>query len=93
MTAADHAESLKALDVTLRNIWPMVSSYMRDAQSFHLLRQISKTMEPTDAVFDPIHYLLMYPDLAKPGATPWAHYQNHGKREGRKSALVRKVPK
>jgi hypothetical protein len=77
-------------DVVLRNQRKMLDASINDAQAYGLLRRYVNTMDRTDEFFDPIHYLLMYPDVIKIGLNPWSHFQNHGRREGRMSAFVKK---
>jgi hypothetical protein len=36
---------------------------------------------PSD--FDPVMYVLLYPDLLEHEVDPYEHFANHGKREGR----------
>lgn len=42
----------------------------------------------TSATFDPVHYLLMHPDVLRAGSDPWQHFQQHGRAEGRTSAFT-----
>ncbi len=50
----------------------------------------AQRLEPSHAFFDPIHYLLQHDDLLAANVDPWAHYFDHGRPEGRPSALARK---
>lgn len=77
-------------DVVLRNLHTMLDPALREASFYTLLRNFVGTMERTDEFFDPIHYLVMYPDIVRPGINPWAHFQDHGRREGRMSAFVKR---
>lgn len=76
------------MDVALREIRQLQDRYMRDGQLYTWLKQYAAGMRPTNDSFDPIHYLLMYPDLSVPGVDPDVHYRNHGRTEGRASALA-----
>jgi hypothetical protein len=77
-------------DVVLRNLRKLLDPSLKDAAVYGVMRKYVTNMDRTDDFFDPIHYLLMYPDVVKPGINPWAHFQDHGRREGRKSAFVKR---
>lgn len=77
-------------EVVLRNLHTIFSPAMRESAIYTVMRNFVSTMERTDEFFDPIHYLMMYPDIVRPGINPWAHFQEHGRREGRKSAYVKR---
>jgi hypothetical protein len=42
---------------------------------------------PSD--FDPLHYLLLNPDVFRAGADPAEHYRNHGGKEGRAYTIIK----
>ncbi|MGH8029019.1 MAG: hypothetical protein ACREO3_03695 [Arenimonas sp.] len=77
-------------DIVLRNLRAMLDPSLKDAAVYGIVRRYCSTMDRTDDFFDPLHYLLMYPDVVKPGINPWAHFQDHGRKEGRKSAFVKR---
>ncbi len=51
------------------------------------LLEYAAGLERSTATFDPVHYLLMHPDVLRAGSDPWQHFQQHGREEGRASAL------
>lgn len=79
-----------ALDIVLRNLAPVVAEYSREAEHFRALKKASAALSKSNLFFDPMHYLLMYPDILDGGMDPWEHYLEHGRKEGRMSALIRK---
>ena len=92
MPASDHASDGERdlMDIVLREIRRLQECYKPDAQLYDFLRQHMNTMDKTNDAFDPIHYLLMYPDLSVIGLDPEIHYRNHGRSEGRLTALKKK---
>lgn len=77
-------------EVALRNVRQLLDPYIRDAASYKVMKQYTKGMEETADFFDPIHYLMMHPDILAAGIDPWVHYQDYGRKEGRKSAFTKK---
>ncbi len=57
-----------------------------DVSSHRKLLDYAAGLERTESCFDPVHYLLMHPDVLRAGSDPWQHYRQHGRGEGRKSA-------
>lgn len=88
--ATGEGDGRDLFDVVLRNLRKMLDPSLKDAAVYGVMRKYVTNMDRTDDFFDPIHYLLMYPDVVKPGINPWAHFQDHGRREGRKSAFVKR---
>jgi hypothetical protein len=59
-----------------------------DEMSLHRkLVDYAAALDRTAAAFDPVHYLLMHPDVLRAGSDPWQHFQQHGREEGRAGAL------
>jgi hypothetical protein len=58
-----------------------------NAAGLERLRAYAATLPTTASRFDPIHYLLLHPDLLGSGVDPWRHYTEHGQREARHSAF------
>lgn len=88
--AAAGADRRNLFDVVLRNLRKLLDPSLKDAAVYGVMRKYVMNMDRTDDFFDPIHYLLMYPDVVRPGINPWAHFQDHGRKEGRKSAFVKR---
>ena len=49
-------------------------------------------LERTGAAFDPVHYLVMHPDVLEAGVDPWRHFQEHGRDEGRAASFKPRDP-
>lgn len=75
------------LAIALSEIRRHQDFYRLGGQQCHAMKRQAQAMEPTRDFFDPIHYLLMYPDLCIPEIDPELHYRNHGREEGRSSGL------
>jgi hypothetical protein len=58
-----------------------------NAAGLERLRAYAANLQPTASRVDPIHYLLLHPDLLGSGVDPGWHYREHGQREGRDSAF------
>jgi hypothetical protein len=56
-----------------------------DKNSYLVLDNVYFSDLPSD--FDPIHYLILNPDVLQAGVNPQSHYLNHGKKENRKYQL------
>lgn len=81
---------LTEIEAALRIIRDKLDPQVGDAAAYATLARCAGNLEPTTAFFDPIHYLLMHPDVLQAGIDPSDHYLDFGRREGRASALVRK---
>ncbi|HEY2345869.1 MAG TPA: hypothetical protein VGH80_08290 [Xanthomonadaceae bacterium] len=81
------------LGIALSEIRRHQDFYRLDGQQCHAMKREAQALEPTRDFFDPIHYLLMYPDLCIPEIDPELHYRNHGREEGRASGLKGKHTK
>jgi len=57
-----------------------------------LLLAYAAGLPRTDKSFDPIHYLLMHPDVLRAGMDPWLHYQEYGRKEERQTAFKPRRP-
>lgn len=75
------------LAIALRLVAAQQAEYRDDGRHFAALKRAAREMQATGDRFDPIHYLLMYPDLAVHEVDPEVHYRNHGRAEGRAGAL------
>lgn len=75
------------LGTVLDEIRRQQDAYRRDGQQMAAIRQYARKLEPTRSFFDPIHYLLLHPDLALHEVDPETHFRNHGRAEGRASGL------
>jgi hypothetical protein len=53
--------------------------------NYDLLLEYSKKLHPAIEEFDPIHYLLLNPDVLQSNSDPFEHYQVYGKKEVRYS--------
>jgi hypothetical protein len=73
--------------VALRAIRKVFDARSASVAAHQRLLDYATGLPRTEACFDPIHYLLMHPDVLSAGSDPWEHYQQHGRQEGRKSAF------
>jgi len=80
MAAADVAVALRALRAHFE---------ARDDETSQLrgLLDFAAGLQPGRDGFDPVHYLLMHPDVLRAGCDPRQHYEQHGRDEGRPSIL------
>lgn len=85
----EHADLLGMVLTAVRDATDKAPAIAKSAKSFELLRKYSAQLEPTTDFFDPIHYMLMYPDILHSGIDPWDHYLTHGRSEGRNAAYVK----
>jgi hypothetical protein len=74
-------------EVALRALRELLDAQGSRVAAHDRLLAYAATLPRTDAFFDPIHYLLMHPDVLSAGIDPWLHYQEHGREEGRMTAL------
>lgn len=51
--------------------------------AFRYLKETAGALEPTGEGFDPVHYLLINPDVMAIGMDPVEHFYRFGKKEGR----------
>lgn len=79
--------STAEVEIVLRGLRAFFEARIDDVSSHRKLLDYASGLERTETFFDPIHYLLMHPDVLRAGSDPWQHYQQHGRHEGRKSAL------
>jgi hypothetical protein len=91
--AGDAAEqdAFPLLETALRCVRHRMDEHLRHAAAFKTLAHFAAKMERSSEFFDPIHYLILHPDLARTNTNPWLHYRDYGRKEGRHSALVRKA--
>lgn len=80
-------EDSDLLSTALEEIRRQQEAYRDDGQQMAAIKRYARTLEPTRAFFDPIHYLLLHPDLALHEVDPKTHFRNHGRSEGRASGL------
>jgi hypothetical protein len=88
--APDPARRAELLEMLLGQVAGAVGELSREAALYRRLRGYSATLSPSDAFFDPIHYLLLHEDLVAALVDPWTHFLDYGRAEGRNTALVRK---
>lgn len=74
------------VEIALRSIRTFFEAKSDHVSSHRKLLDYASGLERTEACFDPVHYLLMHPDVLRAGIDPWQHYQQYGREEGRKSA-------
>ncbi len=86
---ADDRHGLPAaeVEVALRALREMLDAKGGSLATHDRLLAYAAALQRTDESFDPIHYLLMNPDVLTAGIDPWLHYQEHGRKEGRKGAF------
>lgn len=65
---------------------------LRELYSFRGLKKIVGKLGKTEQHFDPVHYLLINPDVLEAGVDPWKHYCEYGKKEGRDAAFISSEP-
>ena len=75
------------VEIALRAIRAFFGTKIDDVSLHRKLVEYAYGLERTETRFDPVHYLLMHPDVLRSGSDPWLHFQRHGKEEGRKSAF------
>jgi hypothetical protein len=83
-------ESLGAaeVEVALRALRDHFSTRTEDAALHRGLLGYSAGLARTADAFDPIHYLLMHPDVLRAGTDPRRHFEQHGRAEGRPAAFI-----
>lgn len=87
---AAHAQGLAATDVdtALRALRAFFQARADEVSLHQQLVDYASGLERTTAAFDPVHYLLMHPDVLRSGSDPRRHFEEHGRAEGRTSALL-----
>lgn len=75
------------VDIALRALRAHFEATAQDAASHRRLLDQAAGLERSADGFDPVHYLLMYPDVLQAGIDPWRHFQEHGREEGRAASL------
>jgi hypothetical protein len=89
--AAAAASELRLVETAMRCVRQRMDQQLGQAAAFKALAHFAGRMDRTCEFFDPIHYLILHPDLARGNVNPWLHYREFGRKEGRMSALVKKA--
>lgn len=76
------------VDVALRALREHFNARTEDAALHRGLLDYSSGLARTADAFDPIHYLLMHPDVLRAGTDPRQHFEQHGRAEGRPAAFT-----
>ena len=75
--------------IALRSIRDFFQPRLDDAAAHRKLLDYASGLECTETGFDPVHYLLMHPDVLDSGSDPRQHFELHGRSEGRLSGYKR----
>lgn len=86
--AAPDRHGAAEVEVALRALRDHFRSCADDAALHRGLLERSAGLARTADAFDPIHYLLMHPDVLRAGTDPREHFEQHGRAEGRMAAFV-----
>jgi hypothetical protein len=73
------ANDAEAFMIALEEISKFTSAQQR-------LQSYARRLKPSKDIFDPVHYLLLNPDVLKAGVDPLEHYLKYGRKEGRMAA-------
>lgn len=76
------------VEVALRAVRDHFRACAEDAALHRGLVDHGAGLARTADAFDPIHYLLMHPDVLRAGTDPRRHFEQHGRAEGRMAAFV-----
>ncbi|WP_290887686.1 hypothetical protein [Arenimonas sp.] len=76
------------LEVALRALREHFNARIEDAALHRGLLDYSAGLARTADAFDPVHYLLMHPDVLRAGTDPRQHFEQHGRAEGRPAAFI-----
>lgn len=76
------------VEVALRALREHFRACTEDAALHRGLLGHGAGLARTADAFDPIHYLLMHPDVLRAGTDPRQHFERHGRAEGRDAAFV-----
>lgn len=75
-------------ETALRTLRNLMLAQADDAAQYRRLREHAATLGTGGDRFDPLHYLLMHPDVLRAGASPREHFERHGRDEGRPGAYA-----
>ena len=78
---------MPVLETALRTLRDVFASERDDAAQYRRLLAYAAGLARGQQRFDPIHYLLMHPDVLRDGCDPHAHFAQPGREEGRMSVL------
>ncbi len=80
------------VEVALRALRELLDAKGRSGAAHDQLLAYAARLQRTNDSFDPIHYLLMHPDVLSAGIDPWLHFQEHGRAEGRAGTFKPRGP-
>ncbi len=80
------------VEVALRALQELLAAKGGSRAAHDQLLAYAAGLKRTSESFDPIHYLLMHPDVLSAGMDPWLHFQEHGRAEGRAGAFKLRGP-
>lgn len=75
------------VDTALRALRAFFQTRADEGSLHQQLVDYASGLERSTVAFDPVHYLLMHPDVLRSGSDPRRHFEDHGREEGRASAL------
>lgn len=81
--AAPAAPGLDELETALRSLRTVFEANLDDAAQYRRLLEYASGLDRVQHRFDPIHYLLMHPDVLRDGCDPRQHFEQPGRDEGR----------
>jgi hypothetical protein len=78
------------IEAALRSLRGFFEARIDEGGLYRKLLGHASTLESSWTSFDPVHYLLMHPDVLRAGCDPLEHYNEHGRSEGRLSSFRQK---